>query len=134
MRLTWVPQMKQWQERPRLLYKARAALLSVSPSVFFFLLLSVLLPLKIPFSHPPTLTHTYTNARAQLWNGAARQPGRAVKTITGCQREVVQEELSFNLKNASRHKADVRGGGQVERDIRCLGRVEMKKCDGGRQN
>lgn len=76
----------------------------VCPSILF-LSPSVCPPPQNPFLLP-THTHAHTNALAQLWNEAARQPGRAVKTITGCRREVIQEDLSFNLQNASRHKAD----------------------------
>lgn len=71
----------------------RAPVLSVCPSVFllFFFCLSPR-PLPFSFSDPP-------NHTALEWSGlSARKAESTVKTKTGCQRKVVQEELSFNLE------------------------------------
>lgn len=97
--------------RPSLLSWLSVPLSYISPSVCS--------PPPIPLSHPPTHTNTHTNTHGGGSSGMKLQDSRgAVKTITGCQGEVVQEELSFNLRNASRHNAGVRRPSGVERDRR----------------
>lgn len=73
---------------------ALRALCALCLSLCFFVVFLLSIPLlpshSLSHTHPPTL----------LWNEVDCQvkAESMVKTITGCQRKVVQEELSFNLK------------------------------------